>query len=94
MCFIEFRVLTVLGASVVKLGHLLQHVRTHTERKIMQKDLMLHMPGTMATELILNKLKLLTKEILDKVELSNHGTPLQQKMQIILTRSKSNILFF
>ena len=55
---------------------------------------MLHMPGAMATELILNKLKLLTKEILDKVELSNHGTPLQQKMQIILTRSKSNILFF
>ena len=42
------------------------------------------MPGTMNAELILNKLKLLTKEILDKGELLNHGTPLQQKMQIIL----------
>ena len=31
------------------------------------------MPGTMLTELILNNLKLLTKEILDKGELSDHG---------------------
>ena len=46
------------------------------------------MSGTMTTEL-------LTKEILDKGELLNHGTPLQQKMQItILNRSQNNILFY
>ena len=57
--------------------------------------MLLNMLRTMITELIFNKLKLLTKEVSDKGELSNHGTPLQQKMQIvILNRSQNSIQFF